>query len=73
MSSKNKADETLSLAERREQLEAILEELEAGEVPLEEVTARLERAASLTESIEKDLREHRASIRVLKKRFDRET
>lgn len=70
MSNKSKSDEPQSLAERRERLEAMLSELEAGDVPIEHVTERLQQAADLAESIERDLRDHKASIQVLKERFD---
>lgn len=70
MSVKNSQPDSESLAKRRAQLEAILAELEAGNVPLEQVTDRLKEAAQLAESIERDLRDHKASIQVLKERFD---
>lgn len=72
MSSQNKTGSTKSLAERRAELEAILHELEVGDVPVEQITEQLKAAADLAESIERDLREQKASIEVLKKRFDSE-
>lgn len=73
MSIKNNTDEPRSLAERRTELDAILRELEQGSVPIERVTQQLKAAAELADSIEQDLRKQKASVEVLKQRFDTET
>lgn len=73
MSIKNNTDEPRSLAERRTELDAILRELEQGSVPIERVTPQLKAAAELADSIEQDLRKQKASVEVLKQRFDTET
>ena len=74
MSAKSKLDSaTKPLAERRAELEAILAELEVGDVPVEQVADKLKAAAELAEAIERELRDHRASIEVLKQRFDSES
>lgn len=73
MSAKNNSDkDNQSLADKRAKLESILAELEAGEVPIEQVADRLKSAAALAEEIEHELREHKSAIEVLKQRFDGE-
>ena len=72
MSAKSKSDEPATLAEQRAQLDTLLAELEAGDVPVEQVADKLKVAADLAEAIERELHKQRASIEVLKQRFDGE-
>lgn len=69
MSPKNQPTKS-TLAQNRARLETLLEELESDQVPLDQIHAKLEAAANLTTSIERELNQQKASIEVLKQRFD---
>ncbi|WP_109340022.1 exodeoxyribonuclease VII small subunit [Saliniradius amylolyticus] len=63
--SNSKPSETLSFEQAMQELETIVEQMEAGELPLEEALQRFERGIALTQQGQQKLQQAEQKVKML--------